>query len=113
NARERWQVVLSCLWPGIRHHHVEPTAAWLHRHLPATAVLLRLQHQGAGWYRVPTMSAAIHLWRRLGVHVLEADYVRIERGAVTMKGFIDADLQVCEFWSVGKLTPRPSSRPSP
>lgn len=99
-ARQRWQVVLRSLWPGIKHHYVEPVADWLHRHLPTAILLARLQHQGASWYRVPSMPAAIHLWRRLGAHVLEGDLVRIERGVVTMKGYVDDDHQVCEFWPI-------------
>lgn len=99
-ARQRWQVVLWSLWPGIMHHYVEPVTEWLYRHLPTAILLVRLQRQGAGWYRVPSMPAAIHLWRRLGVHVLEGDFIRIEGGAVTMKGYVDEDLQVCEFWPV-------------
>lgn len=99
-ARQRWQVVLWSLLPGIRHHYVEPVTEWLHRHLPTVILLVRLQRQGAEWYRVPSMQAAIHLWRRLGVHVLEDDFVRIERGSVTMKGLVDEDLQVCEFWPI-------------
>jgi hypothetical protein len=73
---------------------------WLHRRLPTAFLLYRLQRQGTGWYRVPSMPAAIHLGRRLGVHVLEGDFVRIERGSVTMKGYFDNDLQVCEFWVI-------------
>lgn len=95
-AGQRWQVVLWSLRPGIKHHHVYPVTEWLHRHLPTA----RLQRQGAGWYRVPGTPAAIHLWRRLGVQVLEGDFVRIEHGAVTMKGYVDEDLQVCEFWPI-------------
>ena len=41
-----------------------------------------------------------HLWRRLGIHVLEGDFIRIERGLVTMKGCVDEDLQFCEFWQI-------------
>ena len=100
-ARQRWQVVLWSLWPGIKHHYVEPVTDWLHRHLPTATLLVRLQHRGADWYRIPSKPAAIHLWRRLGVHVLEGDYIRIERGSVTMKGYVDDDLQACEFWPVG------------
>lgn len=99
-ARQRWQVVLWSLRPGIEHHYVEPVTEWLHRHLPTPILLARLQHQGAGWYGVPSMPAAIHLWRRLGVHVLDGDFVRIERGSVTMKGYLDEELKVCEFWSI-------------
>ncbi|MBN9317082.1 MAG: hypothetical protein J0I99_15170 [Devosia sp.] len=99
-ARQRWQVVLWSLWPGIKHHYLSPVTESLHRKLPTAMLLVRLQRQGAGWYRVPSMPAAIHLWRRLGVHVLEDEFVRIERGVVTMKGYVDDDLQVCEFWPV-------------
>lgn len=97
-AQERWEVVLWSLWPGIKHYYLRPAGEWLHRHLPTAALLLRLQRCGSGWYRVPSTVAAIHLWRRLGVHVLEDDFVRIERGAVTMKGFVD--MQQCEFWRI-------------
>jgi hypothetical protein len=99
-AHQRWQVVLWSLRPGIQHHYVEPVTEWLHRRLPTAFLLYRLQRQGTGWYRVPSMPAAIHLGRRLGVHVLEGDFVRIERGSVTMKGYFDNDLQVCEFWVI-------------
>lgn len=99
-ARQRWQVVLWSLRPGIKHHCVEPVTEWLHRNLPTAILLARLRRQGAGWYRVPSMPAAIHLWRRLGVHVLEGDFIRMERGSVTMKGHVDDDLQVCEFWPI-------------
>ena len=99
-ARQRWQVVLWSLWPGLKQHHVEPVTDWLHRHLPTATLLVRLQHRGADWYRIPSKPAAIHLWRRLGVHVLEGDYIRIERGSVTMKGYVDDALQACEFWPV-------------
>ncbi len=99
-ARQRWQIVLWSIRPGIKHHYVEPVTAWLHRHLPTAILLARLQNQGAGWYRVPSTPAAIHLWRRLGVHVLEGDFVRIESGSVTMKGYFYDDLQVCEFWPI-------------
>ncbi|MDC9824836.1 hypothetical protein PRN20_13960 [Devosia sp. ZB163] len=99
-ARQRWQVVLWSLGPGTKRHYLSPLTEWLHRHLPTAILLARLQRQGAGWYRVPTMPAAIHLWRRLGVHVLEGDFVRIESGSVTMKGYVDEDRQVCEFWPI-------------
>ncbi len=99
-ARQRWQVVLWSLRPGIKHHCVEPVTEWLHRNLPTAILRARLRRQGAGWYRVPSMPAAIHLWRRLGVHVLEGDFIRMERGSVTMKGHVDDDLQVCEFWPI-------------
>ena len=98
SPRQRWEVVLWSLWPGIKHHYLRPTEAWLHRHLPTKVLLLRLQRYGSGWYRVPSRSAAIHFWRRLGVNVLEDDFVRIERGAVTIKGFVD--MQQCEFWRI-------------
>lgn len=101
NARERWAIVTSCMWPGIKHHYLSPMKAWLHRTLPVALVTARLDNHGAGWYRIPSMPAAIHLWRRLGVHVLEGDFVRIERGVVTMKGYEDEDLQVCERWAIG------------
>jgi hypothetical protein len=99
-AGQRWQVVLWSLRPGIKHHYVEPVTEWLHRHLPTAVLLARLQRHGAGWFRVTSIPAAIHLWRRLGVHVLKGDFVRIERGLVTMKGYVDEDLQVCEFWPI-------------
>lgn len=99
-VRQRWHVVLWSLRPGIKHHYVEPATEWLHRHLPTAILLARMQRQGTGWYQVPNTPAAIHLWRRLGVHVLEGDFIRIERGSVTMKGYVDEDLQVCEFWPI-------------
>lgn len=99
-TRQRWQVVLWSLRPGIKHHYVEPVTEWLHRYLPTAILLARLQRQGAGWYRVPNTPAAIHLRRRLGAHVLEGDFVRIERGVVTMKGCVDEHHQVCEFWMI-------------
>ena len=92
--------MLWSLRAGIKQHYVKPVTEWLHRHLPTAILLARLQHQGGGWYRVPSMPAAIHLWRRLGVHVLDGDFVRIERGSVTMKGYLDEELKVCEFWSI-------------
>lgn len=101
-ARQRWEVVVWLLWPGIKHHYLRPTEAWLHRRLPTSFLIVRLQRQGGGWYRVPAMPAAIHLSRRLGVHVLEGDFVRIERGVLTKKGCVDEDLQVCEFWQVAE-----------
>lgn len=101
SALQRWEVVIWSLWPGIKHHYLQPATAFLHRHLPIPILLLRLQHRGAGWYRVPTIPAAIHLWRRLGVHVFEDDYVRIEYGVVTTKGFVDEDR--CEFWAVDEF----------
>lgn len=101
SARQRWEIVRWSLWPGIKHHYLQPVEAFLHRHLPTPILLLRLQHCGARWYRVPTMPAAIHLWRRLSVHVLEGDYVRIEDGMVTTKGFVDEDR--CEFWAVDEF----------
>lgn len=97
-VRQRWQVVIWSLWPGIKHHYLSPMAECLHRHLPTAILLVRLQHHGAGWYRVPPTPAAIHLWRRLGVHVLEDDFVRIERGSVTMKAYEDS--YVCDFWPI-------------
>lgn len=100
-ARQRWQVVLRSVWPGIKHHYFSPTKAWLQHHLPSAVAIRRLEHKGAGWYRVPSMPAAVHLWRRTGVHVLEGDFVRIENGRATMKGFVDDDR--CEFWSVDEV----------
>ena len=100
NAGQRWQVVLWSLWPGIKHHYLSPVTEWLHRTLPTAILLARLERHGTCWYRVPSMPAAIHLWRRLGVHVLEGDFVRIERSSVTMKGYVDDDYQVCEFWPI-------------
>lgn len=100
NARERWAIVTSCLWLGIKHHYLSPMLAWLHLTLPTAIAIARLERHDAGWYRVPSMPAAIHLWRRLGVHVLEDEFVKIERGVVTMRGFVDDELQVCEFWQV-------------
>ena len=100
NARERWSIVMSCLWPGIKHHYLSPMQAWLHRKLPVAVATARLENRGAGWYCIPSMPAAIHVWRRLGVHVLAGDFVRIRRGVVTMKGYVDQDLLVCEFWSI-------------
>lgn len=97
-AHQRWQVVLWSVWPGIKHHYVEPVTEWLHRHLPTAILLVRLERYGAGWYRVPSMPAAIHLWQRLGVQILEGDFVRIDRGVVTMKGYVDEGQHVCEFW---------------
>ncbi|MGB3027659.1 hypothetical protein [Paradevosia shaoguanensis] len=110
-ARQRWQVVLWSLWPGIKHHYLSPMLAWLHRKLPVAVAIARLERRGTNWYRVPSMPAAIHLWRRLGVHVLEGDLVRIEQGTVTMKGYVDEDLQICEFWEVDKgASNRPDKR---
>lgn len=100
SASQRWQVVLWSLRPGIKHHYAEPVTEWLHGHLPTAILLARMEHKGAGWYRVPSMPAAIHLRRRLGAHVLEGDFVRIERGVVTMKGCVDEHHQVCEFWMI-------------
>jgi len=97
-ALERWQVVVWSLWPGVKHHYLRPAEAWFHRHLPTAILLLRLRRRGADWYEVPSISSAIHLWRRLGVHVLEGDFVRIENGRATKKGFVDDDL--CEFWMI-------------
>lgn len=100
NARERWAIVTSCLWPGIEHHYLSPMRARLHRTLPVAVAIARLEDHGTGWYRIPSMPAAIHLWRRLGVHVLAGDFVKIERGVVTMTGYEDEKQQICEFWQV-------------
>lgn len=96
--RQRWEIVLWSLWPGIKHHYLRPAEAWLHLHLPTPLLFLRLERCGAGWHRVPSTSAAIHVRRRLGVHLLEGDVVRIVGGVVTMRGFVDEDLHRCEFW---------------
>jgi hypothetical protein len=48
------------------------------------------------------MAVAVHLWRRLGVHVLEGDFVKIERGEVTMTGTVDEEAWTCEFWRIGQ-----------
>lgn len=98
SARQRWQVVQWSRWPGIKHHYLSPTTEWLHRHLPTAILLARLERRGGGWYRVPSMPVAIHLWQRLDIPVLEGDFVRIERGSVTMKGYVDENLKICEFW---------------
>ncbi|ODT64749.1 MAG: hypothetical protein ABS75_34150 [Pelagibacterium sp. SCN 63-23] len=98
NARQRWAIVFSCLWPGIKHHYLSPMRAWLQRRLPGAVATARLKRHGAGWYSVPSAPAAIHFWRRTGVCVHQGDFVRIERALVTMKGFVDEDRQVCEFW---------------
>lgn len=102
SVRQRWQVVLWSLRPGIKYHYLSPTTAWLHRHSPTGALLLRLHRQGGSWYRVPSMAVAVHLWRRLGVHVLEGDFVKIEKGAVTMTGSVDEDARICELWWIGQ-----------
>ena len=98
--RQRWEVVAWSIGPGIRHHYIRPAEAWLHRHLPTWILIPRLRPLGSGWYRIPSTSAALHLERRLGVHVLEDHFVRIEHGRVTAIGLIDEDHKTCEFWYV-------------
>lgn len=100
SARERWQVVAWCLWPGIRHHYLLRVVSFLHRRLPTAVLLRRLQRHDAGWYRVPSVAASVHLHRRLGVNVVEGDFVQFELGMPKMRGFVDDELQVCEYWQI-------------
>ncbi|GEM_PF-2237295 len=44
------------------------------------------------------MGAALHVWRRLDVTVLEDDYIKVKGGAVVARGFEDEDRALCEFW---------------
>jgi len=107
SGRQRWEVIYCSVGPGIRHHYLRPTAAWLHRYLPTWVLLPRLQHHGAGWYCIPTTSVALHVERRLGVHVLEGDFVRIESGEVTAVGVLDEDQCCSEFWYVDEWVMAP------
>lgn len=100
STRERWAVVLWSVRPGIRHHYGRPLTAWAQKRLPIWMLLRRLEPCGAGWYRIPTMAAALHLQRRLGTPVLEGDFVRVQGGVVTATGVIDEDLNRCELWIV-------------
>ena len=98
DVRERWQIVWWSLSPMVSHYVVTPTKDWVQRRLPKWTALARLEAMGSGWYRVPNMGAALHVWRRLGVTVMEDDYIRVQGGVVVARGFEDDDRALCEFW---------------
>jgi len=94
----RWQIVWWSLRPIFLHYVVSPSKDWVQRRLPTWLALARLEARGSGWYRVPDMGAALHVWRRLDVTVLEDDYIKVKGGAVVARGFEDEDRALCEFW---------------
>ena len=98
DVRKRWQIVWWSLRPMFSHYVVSPAKDWVQRRLPRWLALTRLEARGSGWYRVPDMGAALHVWRRFGVTVLEDDYIKVKGGVVVARGFEDEDQVRCEFW---------------
>lgn len=102
DASVRWQIVRWSLRPIFSHYIVSSSKDWVQRRLPRWMVLVRLEGVGGGWYRVPSMATALHVWRRLEVAVMEGDYIKIVGGAIVARGYEDEDTALCEFWDWGE-----------